>query len=107
MIATAMKSALLAVVVAAATGCAPMRTEAPPALVPLDVPGAPPRTLPTPAEMDPAPAPTTTSPPMVLQVIPPPIAPGTEFEMTPEQFFETFGVWPTCDAVATQDWACL
>lgn len=85
------------------TGCSVMQAEQVDPLTPL----VPPATTTTTIVVIETTAPPTTTIPMQLAPVPTLYAPGTEFEMTPEQFFETFGVWPTCDAVTTQDWACL
>lgn len=101
----ALGAALLAVSVG--SGCAPEYQEPPAPLTPLVEPSEapPPVTLlevPTTTTAPPAPSST-----IALQPTPTLYAPGTEFEMSVEQFYATFGVWPTCDAVANQDWACL
>lgn len=85
--------ALLAVSVA--SGCAPEYQEPPAPLVPLVEPSVEltQPTLPS-STTTTVPAPTTT----VLQLQPTPTlyAPGTEVELTPEQFFALFGRWPDC-----------
>lgn len=77
-----------------ASGCAPIRNEAPPELVPLGAPGAPARVLPTETDLAPATTTTTTvSQQIVLQQIPAPDSPEY-LQMTPEEFFALFGFWP-------------